>query len=183
MLATHEATHRGAPSGVHAVRPLGPLPLAPMLWPEDGAGGMLRSRSPSPLQPPQFRGGARPLPAMELDATDDAKPTGGKSKGTSDVDTADMTQEVQQAPARKATNGAPPPDSFSWPKPGFADNFVYAAPAPVTATTGPARGFSVSNTPPFTMSGFFRPPWIYPTMAWIMLAYLWAPKLELALYK
>ena len=73
--------------------------------------------------------------------------------------------------------------SFGWPLCVcvYGSSTVYVIPS--RRTTGPARGFSVSNTPPFTMSGFFRPPWIYPTMAWIMLAYLWAPTLELALYK
>ena len=43
--------------------------------------------------------------------------------------------------------------------------------------TGRGKAFHAGNQPPFTMEAFFRPPWIYPLMAWIFTMFMWMPNL------
>ena len=55
--------------------------------------------------------------------------------------------------------------------------YVFAPADKQHVMTGRGKAFHAGNQPPFTMEAFFRPPWIYPLMAWIFTMFMWVPNL------
>ena len=68
----------------------------------------------------------------------------------------------------------PPPPKEASP---FVRNYVFAPADKQHVMTGRGKAFHAGNQPPFTMEAFFRPPWIYPLMAWIFTMFMWLPSL------
>ena len=137
---------------------------------------------PLPLPPQIWPGGARPLPALpllspalrgDLERVQNAKEIGGAKddKGKSEDDEGKSKDDEEPKPPGKQK---PPPPKEASP---FVRNYVFAPADKQHVMTGRGKAFHAGNQPPFTMEAFFRPPWIYPLMAWIFTMFMWMPNM------
>ena len=146
---------------------------------------------PLPLPPQIWPGGARPLPALpllspalhfDLERTEKAKQKSEEGKGkpskggggeNSEDENDETKAKVDEEPEPPGKQKPPPPKEAS----PFVRNYVFAPADKQHVMTGRGKAFHAGNQPPFTMEAFFRPPWIYPLMAWIFTMFMWAPNL------
>ena len=140
---------------------------------------------PLPLPPQIWPGGARPLPALpllspalhgDLERMQRRTKVGeGKNSevdaGKTEEDKTKATSDEEPEPPGKQK---PPPPKEASP---FVRNYVFAPADKQHVMTGRGKAFHAGNQPPFTMEAFFRPPWIYPLMAWIFTMFMWMPNL------
>ena len=142
---------------------------------------------PLPLPPQIWPGGARPLPALpllspalhgDLERVQTANKEVDDGNTKTEVDDGKSEDEGKKA---KADDEPEPPGKQKPPPPKeaspFVRNYVFAPADKQHVMTGRGKAFHAGNQPPFTMEAFFRPPWIYPLMAWIFTMFMWMPNL------
>ena len=140
---------------------------------------------PLPLPPQIWPGGARPLPALPLlspalhgdlermqkaEKVDEGKNSEVDAGKTEEDETKSTSDDEPEPPGKQK----PPPPKEASP---FVRNYVFAPADKQHVMTGRGKAFHAGNQPPFTMEAFFRPPWIYPLMAWIFTMFMWMPSL------
>ena len=140
-----------------------PLPLPPQIWP-----GGARPLPALPLLSPALRGDLERM--QKADKVDEGK-NSEVDAGKTEEDKTKATSDDEPEPPGKQK---PPPPKEASP---FVRNYVFAPADKQHVMTGRGKAFHAGNQPPFTMEAFFRPPWIYPLMAWIFTMFMWMPNL------